>query len=88
MFLETFARDVAALFGYSIPVLLMCSAALTFGSWGVEEILGFNLGFNFSYLSYACAVVVGIGATVISWRRVLAIIRRRKQVSDEPPLGF
>lgn len=73
--LEGFSRDLAALVGYGIPVLLLCVMALFFGNKASQRYLGVDLDFQIGPVSWLCLTVLALGAAYL-WRdRLLRILR-------------
>lgn len=72
---ETFARDLAVSVGYGIPLLLMCSLALTVASNAAKKSLELDLGFRFAHISWACLLVLLIGAMFLWGTRLVAVLR-------------
>ena len=77
-FVETYCRDLAALLGYAIPLLVMCSLALTLGTIAVRRGWGVDLRFQLSYLSWACLCVIIIGAMYVWRTNVRAAVGNRR----------
>jgi len=75
--IETYLRDLAALLGYAIPLLMMSSLALMLTTMAVKRAWDVDLRFHFSYLSWGCLCAVGLGALLVWVTRMRAVLHRR-----------